>query len=87
MKKQSAVMRQIIIIFVIGLIMSTILGDFNLGGLFSGTGGMELKALFDTMSTIFAVVAILLGVGYLVYRSAQVDLDGVWTEWEDDGES
>jgi hypothetical protein len=85
MKNQSPALRQIIVIFVIGLVISTILGDFNLGGLFSGTADLELKSLFDTLSNVLAVIAILLGTAYLVYRTAQGKDEAVWTEW-DEGE-
>lgn len=88
MKKQSPAIRQIIFIFVIGFIISTVLGDFNLGGVFSGTGDLELKSLFDTLSNVLAVIAIILGTAYLVYRGAQRKDEAIWTEWDegDEGE-
>jgi hypothetical protein len=86
MKKRSAAWSQIIFIFVIGVIISTIIGDFNLRGLFSDTGGMELKALFDSLSSVLAVIALILGTAYLVYRAARTDVEAVWTEWDEDRE-
>ena len=86
MKKQSPAVRQIIFIFVLGLIISTVLGDFNLGGLFQGTGSLELKSLFDTLSTVLAVISVILGTVYLVYRAAQGKDEAVWTEWDEGNE-
>jgi hypothetical protein len=86
MKNRNTAWRQIIFIFVIGVIISTVIGDFNLGGLVSGTGGMELKSLFDTLSSVLAVIAIILGTAYLVYRAARGNIEAVWTEWEEDRE-
>ncbi len=75
MKNTSPALRQIIFIFVIGLLISTFLGDFNLGGLLAGTGEMELKSLFDTLSMVLAVISLVLGTGYLVYRAARGETD------------
>lgn len=85
MKNKSPALRQIIIIFVIGLVISTILGDFNLGGLFDGTDGLEPKSIFDTLSMVLAIISLVLGTGYLFYRAAKGEEEGIWSEW-DEGE-
>ena len=84
MKKQSKIWGQIITIFVIGLVVSSLSGRFNLGEIFGNMDVLGIENVFDTLSIILAVLATLLGAAYLVYRGAQREDEGVWTEWEDD---
>ena len=83
MKKQSKIWGQIITIFVIGLVVSSLSGEFNLGAIFGDMDVLGIENIFDTLSIILAILAILLGAAYVIYRAARKD-EAVWTEWEDD---
>ena len=85
MKKQSRVWGQIIIIFAIGLVVSSLSGDFKLGAIFGNMDILGIENLFDTLSIILAILALLLGAGYLIYRAARGEDEAVWSEW-DEGE-
>ena len=86
-KNKNRIWGQIIFILVLGLVMPYILGGFSLEGIFGDLETLEIETVLDALSSIFAVVAILLIAGYLVYRAARGEDEAVWTVWKDDDES
>ena len=85
MKNKSRAWSQIVIIFVVWMVVSYISREFELGALIEGMDTLEIETVFDTLSSILAVLALILGVGYLVYRSARGEVEAIWREW-DEGE-
>lgn len=87
MKKKNEIWRQIVIISVLGIVISIILGDFKPGLIFGELDFIETESIFDALSVILAVIALLIGTAYLVYRAARREDEGIWSKWDDEGES
>lgn len=83
MKNKSGFWVQMGLIFLVGLVVSFLAGDFELGGVIGGPDGLGTKALIDIVGIILAVLALILGVGYLFYRAARGKTEG---SQKDDGE-
>ena len=83
MNKKSNPISLIAIVFIIGVISSFVTSDFEIGALFENLGGDNIKATLDSINLGLGVLALVLVVIFLFYRSATGKKDRQAESWQD----
>ena len=75
------------IIFVIGALLSFLMGDLPLGTIFSGLGGGDLESNLELVNLGLMILTLAIFVGFLFYRAIRSDdQDGPLNPWENERE-
>lgn len=83
MKRNREVIRQIIIIAIIGLALMFFRGEYSWSFSLGSLQGTDLKTILDTLNLALPIVALFLGLGVVVYLRIR-DSSNDRSPWEEE---
>ena len=84
MKKKSNLIPMFVMIPIVGLVISFLNGDFDVGSYFEGLEVTDLEVLLDYLNLGLGILALVSLLIFILYRFARKDKDPrLFSDWEE----